>query len=92
MNNVTERRFDATTSTWIHYPNRPRYHVHVAADRKLTIRSAVSIGGDSDTIAAIAGGNAEALHGLPYDIAQHGWRLLTHEMQLVIGALYKEAC
>jgi ADP-ribosylglycohydrolase len=56
------------------------------------IRNAVSIGGDSDTIAAIAGGIAEALHGLPHDIAQHGWRLLTPEMQLVIGALYKEAC
>jgi ADP-ribosylglycohydrolase len=55
------------------------------------IRNAVSIGGDSDTIAAIAGGIAEALHGLPHDIAQQGWAFLVPEMQRVMGALYKEA-
>ncbi len=32
------------------------------------IRNAVSLGGDSDTVAAIAGPIAEALHGLPGDI------------------------
>ena len=32
------------------------------------IRNAVSIGGDSDTIAAIAGGIAEAYYGIPEDI------------------------
>lgn len=54
------------------------------------IRNAVSIGGDSDTIAAIAGGIAEALHGLPQDIAQQGWAYLTPEMQQVMRALYAE--
>lgn len=33
-----------------------------------TIRNAISIGGDSDTIAAIAGGIAEAYYGIPADI------------------------
>ena len=33
-----------------------------------TIRNAVSIGGDSDTIAAIAGGIAEAYYGIPAEI------------------------
>ena len=33
-----------------------------------TIRNAVSIGGDSDTIAAIAGGAAQAYYGIPKDI------------------------
>jgi len=33
-----------------------------------TIRNAISIGGDSDTIAAIAGGIAEAYYGVPSDI------------------------
>jgi ADP-ribosylglycohydrolase len=33
------------------------------------IRNAVSLGGDADTLACIAGGIAEALHGLPPDIA-----------------------
>ena len=32
------------------------------------IRNAVSLGGDSDTVAAIAGPIAEALHGVPADI------------------------
>lgn len=54
------------------------------------IRNAVSIGGDSDTIAAIAGGIAEALHGLPQDIALQGWAYLAPEMQRVMAALYKE--
>ncbi len=33
-----------------------------------TIRNAISIGGDSDTIAAIAGGVAEAYYGIPDEI------------------------
>ena len=32
------------------------------------IRNAISLGGDSDTLAAIAGPIAEALHGIPTDI------------------------
>ena len=37
------------------------------------IRNAVSLGGDSDTIAAIAGCIAEALHGIPDEIAAQAW-------------------
>jgi ADP-ribosylglycohydrolase len=54
------------------------------------IRNAVSLGGDSDTIAAIAGGIAEALHGIPNDIAAQAWDYLPKDMQAVISALYKE--
>ena len=32
------------------------------------IRNAVSLGGDSDTVAAIAGPIAEAMHGIPGDM------------------------
>ena len=32
--------------------------------------NAVSLGGDSDTLAAIAGAIAEALHGIPPDITE----------------------
>lgn len=39
-----------------------------ASDFEDTIRNAVSIGGDSDTIAAIAGSIAEAFYGIPDDI------------------------
>ena len=34
------------------------------------IRSAISLGGDSDTLGSIAGGIAEALHGIPEDIKE----------------------
>jgi ADP-ribosylglycohydrolase len=54
------------------------------------IRNAVSIGGDSDTIAAIAGGIAEALHGIPNTIAVAAWAYLPKEMQSVLAKLYKE--
>lgn len=52
------------------------------------IRNAVSIGGDSDTIAAIAGAVAEARFGLPEDIALQAWGFLPKEMQKVMSALY----
>ena len=34
------------------------------------VRNAISLGGDSDTLAAIAGAIAEALHGIPSDIME----------------------
>ena len=40
------------------------------------VRSAVSLGGDSDTLAAIAGPIAEALHGMPRGIATEAERRL----------------
>lgn len=40
------------------------------------IRNAISIGGDSDTIAAITGGIAEAYYGIPADIRSHALSFL----------------
>lgn len=40
------------------------------------IRNAVSIGGDSDTIAAMAGSIAEAFYGIPREIRDHAMRFL----------------
>ena len=40
------------------------------------IRNAISIGGDSDTIAAITGGIAEAYYGIPVDIRKHALTFL----------------
>lgn len=40
-----------------------------SADFEDTIRNAISIGGDSDTLAAIAGGVAEAYYGVPRALA-----------------------
>lgn len=52
------------------------------------VRNAVSIGGDSDTIAAIAGAVAEARFGLPPDIAAKAWSFLDRDMRLVLQGLY----
>lgn len=40
------------------------------------IRNAISIGGDSDTIAAICGGIAEAYYGIPTEIRKHALTFL----------------
>lgn len=44
------------------------------------IRNAISIGGDSDTIAAITGGIAEAQYGVPEDIKEEALRYLDDEL------------
>jgi ADP-ribosylglycohydrolase len=55
------------------------------------IRNAISIGGDSDTIGAIVGGVAEAMFGIPDEIAEQGRAYLPAEMQDVLAALYRRA-
>lgn len=52
------------------------------------IRNALSIGGDSDTIAAIAGPVAEALFGISDEITAEVWRFLPTEMRNVLQDLY----
>ena len=42
-----------------------------AADLEQAVRNAVSLGGDADTLAAIAGSLAEALHGIPPDFISY---------------------
>lgn len=61
-----------------------------ASDFEDAIRNAISIGGDSDTVAAIAGGVAEALFGIPDDIADQAWSYLPHDMREVLTHLYQE--
>jgi len=48
------------------------------------IRNAISIGGDSDTIAAITGGMAEAYYGIPDEIRRHA---LTYLDQVQLSVL-----
>jgi ADP-ribosylglycohydrolase len=43
------------------------------------------IGGDSDTVAAIAGGVAEALFGIPDELSQEGLSRLPEDMKGVRG-------
>ncbi len=49
------------------------------------IRLAVSIGGDSDTIAAITGSIAEAFYGVPVNVAFGAAKYLPHEFFVVIS-------
>jgi ADP-ribosylglycohydrolase len=55
------------------------------------IRTAISIGGDSDTIGAIAGAVAEARFGIPKEIADRAWSYLPNDMKVVVKSFYAEA-
>lgn len=50
------------------------------------IRNAISIGGDSDTIAAITGGIAEAYYGVPSDLRKHALSFLDETLLSVLNA------
>ncbi len=45
------------------------------------IRNAVSLGGDTDTIAAIAGAMAEGMYGIPKDLRTECWNRIPDEMK-----------
>jgi ADP-ribosylglycohydrolase len=54
------------------------------------IRKAISLGGDSDTLACIAGGIAEAFYGeVPKAIQQKARGLLTEDLLFVVDAFYE---
>lgn len=49
------------------------------------IRNAISIGGDSDTLAAITGGVAEAYYGIPVEIRKHALTFLDErQMEILV--------
>ena len=50
------------------------------------IRSAVSVGGDSDTIAAIAGSLAEAYYGVPSELWERAEQYLTEDLRKDVAA------
>ena len=52
------------------------------------IRTAVSLGGDCDTLTCIAGSMAEAFYGVPEDIYQEGYNRLDPEMKDVLNKFY----
>ena len=59
-------------------------------DYESTVRLAVSIGGDSDTIACIAGGMAEAMYGVPEEIREVGLTYLPEDLRLIFERFRKE--
>ncbi len=50
------------------------------------VRTAVGLGGDTDTLACIAGGVAEVIHGLPVDVAATARAHLTEDLAAVLDA------
>ncbi|XTB52624.1 ADP-ribosylglycohydrolase family protein [Fusobacterium nucleatum] len=61
-------------------------------DFESALRLAVSIGGDSDTLAAITGGIAEAYYGIPKEIEQKALAYLPEEFQQVIWEFRELFC
>ena len=58
-------------------------------DFESAIRIAISLGGDSDTIANITGGIAEAYYGVPEEMRKTAMAMLSEEMQQVINKMYE---
>ncbi len=57
-------------------------------DYEDVIRNCISIGGDSDTIAAIAGGIAEAYYGVPRELKRKLRSYLSPELTEIVEAFY----
>ena len=57
-----------------------------STDFEDAIRNAISIGGDSDTLAAICGGVAEAYYGVPSEIRKHALTFLDKQLLQILVA------
>lgn len=62
---------------------------NVSTDFEDAIRTAISIGGDSDTIAAMVGGIAEVYYGIPEKIKQTALTFLPEEMVGILDEFYR---
>jgi ADP-ribosyl-[dinitrogen reductase] hydrolase len=60
-----------------------------ATDYEDAIRNAISIGGDSDTIACIVGGIAEMMFGIPVGIVERTREYLTTDIIDVLEKFYR---
>lgn len=60
-----------------------------STDFEDAIRNAISIGGDSDTLAAITGGIAEAYYGIPDNIKEIAYSFIDERMMDVIKDFYE---
>lgn len=55
-----------------------------AEDFEDTLKNALSLGGDADTLAAMAGSLAEACYPIPTDLEERAWAKLTPDLQAVV--------
>lgn len=54
------------------------------------VRNAISLGGDTDTLAAIAGAMAEGFYKIPEEIIYEGKKYLTYDLKKVLDAINTE--
>lgn len=62
-----------------------------AEDFEDAIRNAISVGGDSDTLAAITGAIAEARFMIPDDLCQQALRRIPDDLRAVVLQMYQDA-
>jgi ADP-ribosylglycohydrolase len=63
-----------------------------SADFEDAIRNAISLGGDSDTLACIAGGMAQAFYGVPASIAERAMSILDEDLRSVTARFTTRYC
>ena len=56
----------------------------ISKDYEDTIRTAISMGGDADTMACIAGAIAEAYYGVPQELENRGLGFLTDDLKEIV--------
>lgn len=61
-----------------------------STDFEDAVRKAISIGGDTDTIAAITGSIAEAYYGIPDELFRKVWRYLPDYIRKIVNRFYFE--
>lgn len=66
--------------------------VFEASDYEQAIRGAISLGGDADTMACIAGGIAEAAWGVPTEIQRKARRCLDESLRRVVDEFQQRYC
>ena len=60
------------------------YAFLISTDYEDAIRTAISMGGDADTMACITGSIAEAFYGMPKDLEERGMEFLTEDLKEVL--------
>jgi ADP-ribosylglycohydrolase len=63
-----------------------------STDFEDSIRNAISLGGDSDTLACIAGGIAQAFYGVPASIADRAMSILDEDLRSVTARFTGRYC
>jgi ADP-ribosylglycohydrolase len=63
-----------------------------STDFEDSIRNAISLGGDSDTLACIAGGIAQAFYGVPSSIADRAMSILDEDLRSVTARFTDHYC